>query len=599
VVDQEAFDVRETFASWLQRFNDALASGDPSSITGHFSSDGYWRDILALTWRYHTYSGRDEIKQALGAGLLDLRPHRLRPALDRIPPRIVKRSARRVLEAYFDFDTDLGRGTGFVRLLVDEHSNLLSEPLWILLTSMQELKGFEEKRGENRPSGLEHSHGFGGENWLDRRVIERAFADRDPEVLIVGAGQAGLVLAARLKQMGVDALLVEKTARIGDVWRNRYHSLTLHNETWANSLPYIPFPDTWPTFLPKDKLAGWLEAYAEFMELNVWTDTSFDGGEYEEDTRTWTVRLHDKSGSERIVRPAHLVFATGGVSGTPYVPSIEGIGDFVGDVVHSSAFGDGKSYGVGSAVVFGTGNSGHDVAQELHAQGVKVTMVQQSPTCVVSLVPSGTMVYALYSEHQAVEDIDLITASIPYPVLRDSYQYLTRKTCALDSKLLSGLRSAGFELDFEPDNTGFHMKYLRRGGGYYINVGCSDLIANGEIGVVQARDVERVAEHGLVMADGSTVSAELIVLATGYENMQEGVRRYLGDDVAEKVGPIWGFDEDFELRNVWRRTGQDHLWIMGGNLLENRLHSRFLALQIKADLEGVTPFEGSEHVGPR
>lgn len=581
-------DADALFQDWLAGFGAAVENGDVDRIAAFFDPEGYWRDILALTWRYHTFAGLDEIKRALPEELLTQRPARFRVAEDRTAPRLVKRSARLVIEAYFDFDTALGRGTGFVRLLVTD-AGLAPNPVWILLTTLQELEGHPEQVGWQRPSGEEYSHDFAGENWLDRRIAAQSYDDREPEVLVVGAGQAGLALAARLGQIGVDTLLVERTPRVGDVWRNRYHSLTLHNEVWANSLPYLPFPSTWPTFLPKDKLAGWLEGYAEYMELNVWTSTEFVGATYDEASRRWTVELRRADGERRTVLPQHLVLATGGVSGVPYLPELPGLADFEGAVVHSSAFGSGKEYDVASAVVVGTGNSGHDVAQELEARGVAVTMIQRSPTCVVSLVPSGTMVYALYSEHEAIEDIDLITAAVPYPVLRESYQWLTRKTCELDRELLDRLEAAGFETDFEPDNTGFHMKYLRRGGGYYINVGCSDLIADGRIGLAQMRDVDRFVADGVRMRDEEVVPAELVVLATGYENQQAAVRRLLGDDIADRVGPIWGFDEDFELRNMWRPTGQDRLWIMGGNLLESRLHSRFLALQIKADLENLVP----------
>lgn len=579
-------DVGAMFSAWLTTFGRAVCEGDQDRIGAGFAPDGYWRDILSLTGRYRTLSGVDEIKRALGSDLLRMNPRNFRVASRRVAPRIARRSARTVLEGYFDFDTDVGRGTGFVRLLV-RGAELEERPVWILLTTLQELDGFPEQVDENRPTGAEYSHTFAGTNWLDHRIYAQAYEDRDPEVLVVGAGQAGLVLAARLGQFGVDTLLVEKTPRVGDVWRNRYHSLTLHNEVWANSLPYLPFPPTWPTFLPKDKLAGFLEAYAEFMELNVWTGTEFEQATYDEEARTWTVRLVRADGTERVMRPQHLVLATGGVSGTPHLPKLPGLDDFGGTVVHSSAFGSGRQYDVDTAIVVGTGNSAHDVAQELHASGVRVTMVQRSPTCVVSLEPSGTMVYALYSEHAAIEDIDLMTAAVPYPVLRDSYQWLTRKTCRLDKPLLDRLEAAGFETDFEPDGTGFHMKYLRRGGGYYINVGCSDLIANREIALVQMRDTDAFTTDGLRMKDGTTVPADLVVLATGYENQQQAVRRFLGDEIADKVGPIWGFDEDFELRNMWKPTGQDRLWIMGGNLLESRLHSRFLALQIKADLESI------------
>jgi hypothetical protein len=413
--------------------------------------------------------------------------------------------------------------------------------------------------------------------------------DRDPEVLVVGGGQAGLILAARLGQMGVDALVVERELRIGDNWRNRYHSLTLHNEVWANSMPYLPFPPTWPTFLPKDKLAGWLEGYAEFMELNVWTNTEFLGCEYDESTRRWMVTVVRGDGTSREIRVTHLVLATGGTSGVPHVPSLPGLDQFEGKVVHSSRFVSGVPYRNKNAIVVGTGNSGHDVAQDLYDNGAaNVTLVQRSPTCVVSLVPSGTMVYAIYSESPLIEDIDLINVAVPYPVFKESMRGLTEKTCQLDEELLESLHAVGFETDFEPDNTGFYMKYLRRGGGYYINVGCSELIAERKIKLIQARDVDTFTNSGLRHRDGE-IDADLIVLATGYENQQEGIRRLLGDNIADRLGPVWGFDENHVMRNMWQRTKQESLWIMGGSLIDCRIYSRFLALQIVASLKGILP----------
>jgi cation diffusion facilitator CzcD-associated flavoprotein CzcO len=284
------------------------------------------------------------------------------------------------------------------------------------------------------------------------------------------------------------------------------------------------------------------------------------------------------------------VLATGTVSGIPHFPQLPGAETFRGELLHSSAFTSGIPHRGKRAVVFGTGNSGHDIAQDLHANGAEVTIVQRRPTCVVSLVPSGTLVYALYSEGPP-EDIDLITASIPYPVLKESYQWLTRKTCEIDGELLDGLHAAGFDTDFEPDGTGFHMRYLRYGGRYYINVGCSDLIAERKIGLVQARDIDTLAPDGIRLNDGSLIPADLIVLATGYKDQQEGIRRLLGDEVADRIGSIWGFDENHFMRNMWRRTPQRGLWIMGGALNECRLYSRFLALQLKADLEGMLPAE--------
>jgi len=577
----------EVFSHWLDTFGTALQRGEAGAVAEHFIEDGYWRDILSFTWDYRTFSGRAEIESAVRAAHGQVRPRELRLAHDRMAPRLLRRSARTVVEGYFDFDTEVGRGTGFVRLLLDADDPSASS-VWILLTTLQELRGFEESVGARRPTGVEHSRDFAGSNWLDRRMESVGYTDRDPEVLIVGGGQAGLTLAARFTQIGVDALIVESNPRIGDNWRRRYHSLTLHNEVWANSMPYIPFPPTWPTFLPKDKLAGWLESYAELMELNIWTGTRFVDGRYDEADGAWAVQLQRADGAERTMRVPHLVLATGSISGIPKTPDIPGLGDFAGEVLHSTQFTTGKAYAGKRALVVGTGNSGHDVAQDLHANGAEVTIMQRRPTCVVSLEPSGTMVYALYSEGP-VEDVDLITAALPYPLLEEVYQWMTKKTCELDKPLLDGLHAVGFETAFGDDGTGFHMKYLRQGGGYYINVGCSDLIADLQIALLHARDLKTFTTNGVQLTDSRSVPFDVVVLATGYEKQQEGVRRLLGPETAAKVGSVWGFNKDGFMRNMWTRTGQEHLWLMGGALTECRLFSRFLALMIKADLEGILP----------
>jgi cation diffusion facilitator CzcD-associated flavoprotein CzcO len=270
------------------------------------------------------------------------------------------------------------------------------------------------------------------------------------------------------------------------------------------------------------------------------------------------------------------------------MPALPGLGDFAGDVVHSSQFASGVQYAGRRAIVIGAGTSGHDVAQDLYANGAtSVTMVQRGPTCVVSLVPSGTMVYAVYSEGPPAEDVDLITAAIPYRVLRETYQWLTNRTSELDKNLLDGLRRVGFKVDSGPDNTGFHMMYLRRGGGYYINVGCSELIADRKIGLLQVEDIARFTTDGLTRTDGTTIPADLVVLATGYRNLQHAIAARLGDDVAARVGPVWGFNENHVMRNMWQRTAQPGLWIMGGSLIDARLYSTFLAVQVVADLRDV------------
>ncbi len=407
----------------------------------------------------------------------------------------------------------------------------------------------------------------------------------DPAVIVVGGGQAGLSIAARLHQLGVDTLIVDRHARVGDNWRKRYHSLTLHNEVFVNHLPYLPFPPTFPVYIPKDKLANWFESYVEAMELNFWTGTALVRGSYDDKRKQWSVTLRRSDGTERVMHPRHLIFATG-VSSIPYTPDLPGLADFRGTVVHSGDFKDAEYWKGRNVLVLGTGTSGHDVAQELHAHGAHVTMIQRSKTHVVSLKEAQS-VYAIYSEGIPFDDCDLLATSFPYPVLRRSYQVSTAKGVEVDKDLLDALEKRGFRHWAGEDETGFQMMYLRRGGGYYFNVGCSELIISGAIGLLQYADVDTFVPEGLRLRDGRVVPAELLVLATGYKNQQETVRLYLGDAMAERVGPVWGYDEGGELRNMWRRTAQPGLWFTAGSLAQCRIFSRYLALQIKALEEGL------------
>lgn len=570
------------FEAWVPQFAAALKGRDADVVTGLFADESYWKDILAFTWAFPTYAGRDQIRAAFTATLEQVEPQDVRVAEDRTSPRFVVRAKRETLEGFVNFETRLGSGTAFVRLVLGK-----GQPrIWMLLTSLQSLEGHEERIGDARPSGKEYSFNFAGDNWKDTQRKRQAFQAEDPDVLIVGAGHSGLMLAARLEQMGVSNLVVERSPRVGDVWRNRYHSLTLHNPVWANDMPYMPFPETWPIFVPKGKLADWLEYYAKAMELRVWTSTTFTGGDYDPASGTWRVDLTRGDGSERVMRPRHLVMAVGVVSGTPNLPELPGLDDFEGEVVHSGAFTAGQDYEGRDTIVVGTGTSGHDVAQDLYENGAaSVTMVQRSPTCVVSIDPSATKVYSIYDEGPPPEDIDLITAAVPYSVLKETYQHVARRTSEFDRELLERLEEVGFRTTSGHDGTGFHMMYLRRGGGYYINVGCSELIASGEIGLLQYDEIDRFVPDGARLKDGSSVPAQLVVLATGYKNLQAGIRQLLGDEVADSVGDVWGLDEEHNLKNVCQPTGQPGFWVMGGGLLEARPYSRYLALQIIAELE--------------
>jgi len=579
-------DISVAAETWLAQFESALAKPADGLLKTLFHPDSYWRDVLALSWNLQTINGAEAILRELKARAISAAPSGFRIDPDRAAPRRVTRAGTNTIEAIFKFETSQGRGSGILRLIPDAgDGNRLKA--WTLLTALDELKGFEEQQGKSRPRGQSYSRDFRGPNWLDLRKAATQYADRDPDVLVVGGGQAGLSIAARLKQLQIDALIVDREARIGDNWRNRYHALTLHNQVQVNHLPYMPFPPNWPVYIPKDKLANWFEAYVESMELNYWTGIEFEVGTYDDAEGRWSVTLRRADGSKRAMRPRHVVMATG-VSGIPNLPDIPSLKNFAGTVLHSSRYGDGETWKDKKALVIGTGNSGHDIAQDLHSSGAKVTLVQRSSTLITNIEPSAQLAYATYNEG-TLEDNDLIATSMPLVLAKRNHVMLTGQSKKFDQELLDGLERVGFKLDFGDGGTGWQFKYLTRGGGYYFNVGCSDLVVRGEIGLRQFSDIETFVADGARMKSGETLAADLIVLATGYKGQQHLVRKLFGDEVAGRVGPIWGFGEGQELRNMYMRTAQPGLWFIAGSLAQCRINSKYLALQIKAIEEGLLP----------
>ena len=586
-------DLDTSVAEWLGRFERALASGDGARAASLFVADGHWRDLVAFTWNIKTSEGIDEITSMLDAQLQQARPRDWRlaePATE----------ANGVVSAFITFETERCRGKGHVRL----RDGLC----WTLLTAATELKGHEEKRGATRETGVDHGVRQGRLSWLERREAERAELgrSRQPYCLVIGAGQGGLGLGARLKRLGVPTLIVDSHARPGDQWRSRYKSLCLHDPVWYDHMPYLPFPDHWPVFAPKDKIGDWLEMYANVMELDIWCSTTCESAQYDEAAREWEVVV--RRGEERItLRPKQFVLATG-MSGIPNVPSFPGAERFQGEQRHSSRHRGGAGTEGKRAVVIGSNNSAHDICADLWENGADVTMVQRTSTHISrsdSLMDLS--LGGLYSE-QAVaagmttEKADLTFASIPYRIMHEFQKPVTDAIRERDAAFYARLRDAGFLLDFGDDDTGLFMKYLRRGSGYYIDVGASELIADGRIKLKSGIDVREITEDTVVLADGTTLPADLIVYATGYGSMNGWAVKLISPEVADKVGKCWGLGSDTtkdpgpwegELRNMWKPTRQDALWFHGGNLHQSRHYSLYLALQLKARMEGIpTPVYG-------
>jgi putative flavoprotein involved in K+ transport len=585
LLDNQIINIRSEVDNWLKSFNESILqqkNKDESIkiLSNLFFEDSHWRDILALTWKIQTVSGKSKIIEDLYNNILDVSAKDFQIDQERTPPREVIRGGKSVIEVILKFNTKFGECEGIVRLYED-HEEQRQFKAWSFLTALSELNNSNNKELEKYQNTLE------GPNWLDKRNKDRLFNNREPEVIVVGSGQAGLSIAARLKQQDIDTLIVDKNERVGDNWRNRYHSLKLHNQTHVNHLPYMPFPSTWPTYIPKDKLAGWFEYYVESMELNVWTNTRFIGAEYKEDKKYWNVKLKLPNGIIKVMKPKHIVMAVG-VSSVPNRTKITGINDYKGKVIHSVDYDSGKDYNGKNVLVYGTGTSAHDVAQDLYVHGANVKIVQRSPSMVVNVEPSAQLPYQLYSEGPNIDDCDLITISTPLQVLKKTHQLLTEKTKRIDKPLLDKLTSVGFNLEYGEENSGWQFKYLTRGGGYYFNVGASDLIADGKIKVIQFSDIEKFVSTGIEIKSGEKFNIDLMITATGYKGQEYVVEELFGKSVVDKIGPIWGFDDERqELRNMWMQTKQPGLWFHAGSLAQCRIFSKFLALQIKAIQDGI------------
>ena len=574
-------------AVWLSQLDHLLSNGHLASATELFQPDAFWRDIVAFTWNIHTAEGQDAIHDMLQTCLDSVKPTAWRvsgPA----------REVDCVVEGEFCFETKSGRGTGILRLKDGR--------CWTILTTLVELKGHEETVRHRRPIGLavnEYRHGR--ESWREQRqrVADEIGVTRQPYCLVVGAGQCGLALGARLKQLHVPTLLIDRLERPSDVWRNRYDTLVTNSPSGADHMPYMPFPDTWPTFPSKDQLANWLDAYASVMELDIWCGTECGHAVFDKVRDEWIVEVV-RHGQIVTLRPKQLVFAVG-FFGPPHLPELPGASDFIGEQTHSASFHTRHAYSGKRCVVVGADVSGHDIAASLWEAGADVTLVQRSPTMIVRRDALMGLFQDLYSDAAVdrgvtPEKADLLLASMPFRPMAQQHTKIFAGIKQRDAAFYQKLEQAGFQLTDGEDHSGFLPQLYRRGAGYYVNVGASELIADGSIKLRSRVEIDALTEGGLLLSDGTELPADVIIYATGYDRAKMPAWQILGDDVRNAVGRLWGYGSgvrgdpgpwEGELRNVWKPTAQRGLWFHMGGFLHSRFYSRALALQIKAREAGI------------
>ncbi|MGB0865784.1 MAG: NAD(P)/FAD-dependent oxidoreductase, partial [Granulosicoccaceae bacterium] len=574
--------------SFLARWEQALSAGDTATATECFADECYWRDLVSFTWNIKTVEGKQQVQD-----MLDSQLARTSPSNWTLDPNEEVTEADGVMEVWFHFETGVGRGHGLMRLRDGK--------IWTLLTTLLELKGFEEPLFGRRPMGAKHGTDKHQSTWKEDREHELATLgyEEQPYTVIIGGGQGGIALAARLRQLKVPTIVIEKNPRAGDSWRNRYKSLCLHDPVWYDHLPYMKFPDNWPVFAPKDKIGDWLEMYTRIMEINYWSSTVCEGASFDEATGEWTVKVV-REGNPVTLKPKQLVLATG-MSGKINVPQFDGQELFKGEQHHSSQHPGPDAYKGKKVVVVGSNNSAHDICAALWQNDVDVTMVQRSTTHIVrsdSLMEIG--LGSLYSEEavqsgMSTNKADMIFASLPYRIMHQFQIPVYEAIKERDAEFYERLEKAGFQLDWGADGSGLFMKYLRRGSGYYIDIGASDLIADGSIKLANGQ-VSRLTENSIILDSGQEIPADVVVYATGFGSMNGWAADLISQEVADKVGKCWGLGSDTpkdpgpwegEQRNMWKPTQQQALWFHGGNLHQSRHYSQFLSLQIKARMEGL------------
>ncbi|KAJ7748281.1 hypothetical protein DFH07DRAFT_830240 [Mycena maculata] len=570
-------DVSKVATKWMEEFSSFVQSGDVEGIVGLFVTESHWRDMLALTWDFRSFHGLPAIHKFLtdrlaSSKLTNFHVREELTVLQRPYPDIAW------IRIYFDFETQIGLASGIVRIVPQPGSQWKAH---CMFTNLEDLKGFPENIGGLRNPAPNHG------KWAQERLQSASFDNDEPTVLIIGGGHSGLDVAARLKCLDVRALVIERNPRIGDNWRNRYEALCLHDPVWYDHMPYMPFPPTWPVYTPALKLANWLENYAEALELDVWTSSTVVSAR-KNASGTWDVVV-DHTGKERIFKVKHLIFATGYGAGEGKLPSYPGMDRFKGQILHSTQHKRATDHAGKKVVVMGACTSAHDLAVDYYEHGVDVTMYQRSSTYVLTTKNGWKHIMkGKYWEGAPPVDIaDRITASFPHLMAIGLNQRQAIKIAEDDKEMLDGLRARGFRLNMGMMDAGFALSAWDRAGGYYIDVGASQLIIDGKIKLKNDSQIAEFTEMGLRFENGSELPVDVVVFATGLGDARNGVRKICGDEIGDKCKQIWGLNDEGEIHGAWRDLGVPGLWYMIGNLALCRFHSKHVALQIKAMEEGI------------
>ena len=582
---------------WLATFQMAVKSRALNELKKLFLEESFWRDQIGLTWDMRQYHSRDTLLPPLISAAADMRIANFEIARNRTAPRMVDFLGEQYLEGFFDFDLPHGVGQAMVRLKVESTASA-GALCYTLCTDLKSVNGIEEQHARKvTPEAMEPVfpiHGyepdFDGQTWNEWLQARKYLKEADPDVLILGGGHSGVMVAARLHAMGQSYLIIDKTERPGDSWRNRYESLALHTVGATNQLPYIRTPEIFPDYIPKDRWADWIESYVKAMGLNYWSSTELLRSRFDETTGRWNCEVRCVNGTILTLRPIHVVLAFGAVGSQPLIPNLPGLDNFKGTVIHSKYFKTGRDFTGKQVLVVGTSTSAHDIAFDLYNKGAQVTMSQRGPAIITRLVEGVEHNGNYVRGEMSVDEADQRRGANGIRPLRDRYlQLVTEKNRPHNAALNEKLEKAGLKLWEGPDNTGWLGRLAREFKGFYINMGCADVIATGGIKIVQAADIECFVTNGARMKDGSLREIDAIVLATGFLNQNSELIGVFGKEIVERIGPCAGFDNSGEQHGNAKPLCHQQIWQVYGGINDVRRLSKILGLQIAAQLAGKVP----------
>ncbi|KAF9522161.1 hypothetical protein CPB83DRAFT_887710 [Crepidotus variabilis] len=535
-------DINKVAAAWIDELEKAAAQANVDGVlallvnsdfkTGILDDDHkpstsdntipvYWRDFLSLTWDFRTFEGVPTIQNFLQARLHVAKISNVKlgsASLEKPFPDLLW------IQLSFTFETEVGLASGIARLVpitisashpksstIGLNTGDVTWRAHLIFTNLEDLKGFPENLGMKRNPLPNHG------KWEEQRRRENAYEVREPIVMVIGAGQSGLDVAARLKALGVDALIVEQNKRIGDNWRSRYEALCLHDTVWCDHLPYLPFPSTWPVYTPARKLANWLESYAEALELNVWTSTTVVDARQDPQSKIWSVRVKKEDGSERVLKVRHIVMAFGLKGGKGFIPQYPGMEKFKGTILHSSLHHRAQDHLGKKVIVVGAGTSAHDICVDYVNFGIDVTMFQRSSTYVLSALKGVRLLLdGLYSENGLPTDVaDRVNVSFPSLMMAGMAHRATKAIAEIDRDILAGLNRVGFKVNMGYKDAGLFLQAWRSASGYYMDVGGSQYIIDGKIKLKNDSQMKELTETGIKFENGSELEADVVVFCTG------------------------------------------------------------------------------------